>query len=95
MHHNFKRTIIHRTFDLVDFDVDIFENKYKYLIYLYLFVFCMCCLLWSFYIKTYIKQCTCSQISLPHQEGLMVNVSTSHAVGCGFVSLLGHTKDYQ
>ena len=30
----------------------------------------------------------------PCQDGLVVSVSPSHAVGCGFASRLGHTKDY-
>ena len=33
-------------------------------------------------------------LSLPHQVGLVVNVSTSHAVGHGFAPQPGYTKDH-
>ena len=33
-------------------------------------------------------------IHKPGQDGLMVTVSTSYVVGCGFMSRPGHTKDH-
>ena len=31
---------------------------------------------------------------IPHRDGLVVNVSASHAVGRGLAPRSGHTKDY-
>ena len=30
----------------------------------------------------------------PRRDGLVVSMSASNAVGCGFASRLGHTKDH-
>ena len=30
----------------------------------------------------------------PRLDGLVVSMSASHAVGCGFASRMGHTKDH-
>ena len=53
--------------------------------------------IFNIYISSYTNTYICSYVGLinqPHWDGLMINVSTCHAVRRGFAPWLGHSKDH-